>query len=71
MFGSSTQEALGKCPKCGGDVVKGKFGAYCKKVRHERITGNGALLTDSQIKSMPEGEKDPCKRLEGEERHTV
>lgn len=30
MFGGSTQESLGKCPKCGGDVVKGKFSAYCK-----------------------------------------
>ena len=31
MFGvgKRTQEALGKCPKCGADVVKGKFGAYC------------------------------------------
>ena len=24
MFGDSNQESLGKCPKCGGDVVKGK-----------------------------------------------
>ncbi len=32
MFGrnQSAQEALGKCPKCGGDVEKGKFGSYCK-----------------------------------------
>ena len=32
MFGGNqnAQEALGKCPKCGGDVVKGKYGAYCK-----------------------------------------
>ena len=31
MFGAgkSGQEMLGKCPKCGADVVKGKFGAYC------------------------------------------
>ena len=28
--GAGGQEVLGKCPKCGGDVVKGKFGAYCK-----------------------------------------
>ena len=27
MFGGA-QEVFGKCPKCGGDVVKGKFGAY-------------------------------------------
>ena len=30
MFGGGAQESLGKCPKCGGDVVKGQFGAYCK-----------------------------------------
>ncbi len=24
MFGCSTQHIFGKCPKCGGDVVKGK-----------------------------------------------
>ena len=31
MFGAGRggQEVLGKCPKCGADVVKGKFGAYC------------------------------------------
>ena len=31
MFGTGKgeQEVLGKCPKCGADVVKGKFGAYC------------------------------------------
>ena len=30
MFGTASgQEVLGKCPKCGADVVKGKFGAYC------------------------------------------
>ena len=30
MFGAGRvgQEVLGKCPKCGADVVKGKFGAY-------------------------------------------
>lgn len=34
MFGS--EEAIGKCPKCGGDVVVGKYGAYCtEKCRHE------------------------------------
>ena len=32
MFGrGNLAEKLGTCPKCGGDVVKGKFGAYCKK----------------------------------------
>lgn len=35
LFGTM-QEVLGKCPKCGSDVVKGKFGAYMQtKMRHE------------------------------------
>ena len=46
-------EIFGKCPKCGGDVLNGKFGAYCKNkwgmnVRKAMKTE----LTDSQIKSM-------------------
>ena len=69
MFGGSNQEALGKCPKCGGDVVKGKFGAYCKNKCGMNVSrAMGAVFTDSQIKSMLEGKKDPCKRLEREER---
>ena len=66
MFGSSTQEALGKCPKCGGDVVKGKFGAYCKNKCGMNISrAMGAVLTDSQIKSMLEGKKTLVKGLNG------
>jgi len=66
MFGSSTQEALGKCPKCGGDVVKGKFGAYCKNKCGMNVSrAMGAALTDSQIKSMLEGKKTLVKGLKG------
>ena len=66
MFGSSTQEALGKCPKCGGDVVKGKFGAYCKNKCGMNVSrAMGAALNDSQIKSMLEGKKTLVKGLKG------
>ena len=66
MFGSSTQEALGKCPKCGGEVVKGKFGAYCKNKCGMNVSrAMGAALTDSQIKSMLEGKKTLVKGLKG------
>ena len=68
MFGGnqSAQEALGKCPKCGGDVVKGKYGAYCKNkcgmnVRKAMKTE----LTDSQIKSMLAGKKTFVKGIKG------
>lgn len=66
MFGDSTQESFGKCPKCGGDVVKGKFGAYCKNKCGMNVSrAMGAVLTDSQIKSMLEGKKTLVKGLKG------
>ena len=63
MFGNSTQEAkrmecVGKCPKCSGDVVKGKFGAYCKNECCMNVSrAMGAVLTDNRIQSMSEGKR--------------
>ena len=66
MFESGTQEVFGKCPKCGGDVVKGKFGAYCKNKCGMNVSrAMGAALTDSQIKSMLAGKKILVKGLKG------
>ncbi len=66
MFGGSTQESLGKCPKCGGDVVKGEFGAYCKNKCGMNVSrAMGAALTDSQVKSLLEGKKTLVKGLKG------
>ena len=70
MFGGGAQGAgagmLGKCPKCGGDVVKGKFGAYCKNKCGMNVgRAMGAVLSDSQIKSMLEGKKTLVKGLKG------
>jgi DNA topoisomerase-3 len=68
MFGGNggTQESLGKCPKCGGDVVKGKYGAYCKNRCGMNVgRAMGAVLSDSQIKSMLEGKKTLVKGLKG------
>lgn len=51
------------------DVVKGKFGAYCKNkcgMNVERAMG--AVLSDSQIKSMLEGKKILVKGLTGKKR---
>ena len=68
MFGNGAQgtDVLGKCPKCGGDVAKGKFGAYCKS-RCGMNAGRamGAVLSDSQVKSMLEGKKTLVKGLKG------
>jgi len=66
MFGGGAQESLGKCPKCGGDVVKGKFGAYCKNKCGMNVSrAMGAALTDSQVKNMLEGKKTLVKGLKG------
>ena len=66
MFGGSTRESLGKCPKCGSDVVKGKFGTYCKNKCGMNVSrAMGAALTDSQVKSLLDGKKTLIKGLKG------
>ena len=68
IFGGnqSAQEALGKCPKCGGDVVNGKYGAYCKSKCGMNVgKAMGTVLSDTQIKSMLEGKKTFVKGLKG------
>ena len=70
MFGTGKggQEALGKCPKCGADVVKGKFGAYCTgKCGMNVGRALGVTLSDSQVKSLLQGKKILVKGLKGKE----
>ena len=58
------QEALGVCPNCGGQVVKGKFGAYCvNKCGMNVGRVMGAVLTDAQIKDLLGGKKVLLKGL--------
>lgn len=65
LFGS-TQEVLGKCPKCGFDVVKGKFGAYCRNKCGMNVgRAMGTVLSDTQIKKLLEGKKILVKGLTG------
>jgi len=66
MFGGGNLEVYGKCPKCGGDVVKGKFGAYCKNKCGMNVSRvMGASLSDSQVKSLLDGKKTLVKGLKG------
>lgn len=68
MFGTCKggQEVLGKCPKCGADVVKGKFGAYCTgKCGMNVGKALGVTLSDTQVKSLPQGKKILVKGLKG------
>jgi len=56
MFGSG--DALGKCPKCGGDVLKGKYGPYCsEKCGMTLGRAYGKELTEEQVKDLLEGKK--------------
>ena len=64
--GKSGQDVLGKCPKCGADVVKGKFGAYCTgKCGMNVGKALGVTLSDSQVKSLLQGKKILVKGLKG------
>ena len=68
MFGAgkSRQEVLGKCPKCGADVVKGKFGAYCTgKCGMNVGKALGVTLSNAQVKSLLQGKKMLVKGLKG------
>ena len=57
---------LGKCPKCGADVVKGKFGAYCTgKCGMNVGKALGVTLSDTQVKSLLQGKKILVKGLKG------
>ena len=50
--------ATGKCPKCGGEVTKGKFGWYCKSkcgMNLSKVFGHD--LTDNQISKLLEGKE--------------
>lgn len=52
----SSHEPVGKCPKCGEDVVKGKYGFYCKgKCGMNVAKVYGITLTDAQVKGLLNG----------------
>lgn len=63
---AKAQESFGACPKCGADVVKGKFGVYCSgKCGMTFGKAMGATLTDSEIKSLLGGKRILVKNLRG------
>lgn len=60
------RETLGTCPNCGGQVVKGKYGAYCvNKCGMNVGRVMGILLSDAQIKDMLDGKKILLEGLKG------
>ncbi len=55
-FSDNSHEPVGKCPKCGEDVVKGKYGYYCKgKCGMNIAKVYGVELSDSQVKGLLSG----------------
>lgn len=57
---------LGACPKCGGQIVKGKYGAYCAgKCGMSVAKYYSTPFTDSQVKSLLDGKKILLKGLKG------
>lgn len=58
------QETLDVCPNCGGQVVKGKYGAYCINKCGMNISRiMGTALTDEQVKTILAGKKILLKGL--------
>ena len=53
---SQYHEPIGKCPKCGGDIIGGKYGFYCK-VKCGMSVGNvyGVKLSSAQVKYLLNG----------------
>ena len=63
MF-AKEQEVFGKCPNCGGEVLKGKYGAYCVNkcgMNVSRILG--VALSDEQVRNVLAGKKILLKGL--------
>ena len=71
MFGGTRtdRKPSGKCPKCGGDVVKGKYGAYCKNKCGMNVgKAMGTVLSDNADQEYAGGEKDFRQRIKGKKR---
>lgn len=65
MF-APAHEAMGKCPKCGKDVLKGKYGAYCTgKCGMNVGRAMGSVLNDTQVKELLAGKKTLVRGLKG------
>ena len=61
---AAPQNVLGKCPKCGGDILSGKYGFYCKDKCGMNIGRvRGVSLTETQLKALLSGKKFLVKSL--------
>ena len=63
---SVDQKPLGKCPKCGGDIQKGKYGPYCSKKCGMNVGhAMGATLSDNELITLLNGKKLLMQGLRG------
>lgn len=66
-----SDKALGQCPCCQGDVVSGKFGAYCKEKCGMIVSkAMGKSLTDVQVQALLNGKKILVKGLKSKDGKT-
>lgn len=66
IFKNKIAEVLGKCPKCGSDIVVGKYGAYCKnKCGMSLNKAYGINLSNAQIKKLLNNERILLKGIDG------
>ncbi len=55
---ASESTALGKCPKCGGDVINSQYGFHCKnKCGMNLAKVYGKVLTEIQLKNLLDGKQ--------------
>lgn len=58
VFAPADDTALGKCPKCGGDVINGQYGFHCKNKCGMNIAKvYGKVLTETQLKNLLDGKE--------------
>lgn len=58
VFVPADDTALGKCPKCGGDVINGQYGFHCKNKCGMNIAKVfGKVLTEFQLKNLLDGKE--------------
>lgn len=63
-----TDKPIGQCPCCQGDVVSGKFGAYCAEKCGMIVSkAMGKTLSDVQVQSLLAGKKTLVKGLKSKD----
>ena len=55
-FSDTKFDSVGKCPKCGGDIINGKYGFFCQaKCGMNVAKVYGRVLSEEQLKTLLDG----------------